>query len=232
MRWMGPLAFSIVLVACGARTELYDKPPRSPLCGNGVLDPGEECDLGPANSDSAKTFAVTQNGQTFRVQPLVGDRSATEFYDYIGASSHSGLEVEGESRLYLYRDATTSALSLVINHNIFHESNGSATMDVSGLPPGFTIEWSDDRGELLATGATTALGTWEWDHNTDGGMIGSLCNDGSWTIVASAKFIEGISSWVWVDGDASRKPLDMKQPVTITPVTQCNTYCTRTAWCG
>ena len=116
----------VVLVACGARTEL-DRPLIPYLCGNGVLDPGEQCDLGSSNSDTPVPFLVSQSGgESFDVMPLERAESAVGFYDYIGASSHDGLEVLEESRLFLYLDGSSSNLSLIINHNIFGQGTGSA----------------------------------------------------------------------------------------------------------
>ena len=230
MRWMGILGFSIVIVACGARTELGDERPHSPLCGNGVIDPGEACDLGAANSDASPTFAITQNGQTFVARPLAHEQSATSFYDYFSASSHTGLEEQGESRIYLYLDEKANALSLVVNHNIDGQGDGQASMRITGLPHGFNIDLSDDKGELAATDATTADGHWQWSENSDGGVIGGLCASG-WTIVATPTFTSGIATWVWVDGDESRKPLDRNGLVTIAPRPQCHTDCTLVTSC-
>lgn len=230
MRVLGVLFGASFFVACAARTELRTTRPHSPLCGNGVVDPGEDCDLGAANSD-AQTFTVTQDGTTFQVEPLVRNESATSFYKYIGASSHTGIESRAESRLYLYVDATTNALSLVINHNIEGDDTGAASMQVAGLPRGFNVDLSDDDNELVATDATTATGNWQWWQNTDGGVIAGLCG-GSWTIVVTPAFTSGISTWVWVDGDESRKSLDMSRRVTIASAPQCHTDCRLFAACG
>ncbi len=131
MRLAGFLFFTALAVACGARTGLPQTRPHSPLCGNGVVDPGEACDQGSANAD-APAFSVTQGNTTLQVRPIVQDRSAASFYDLVGFSSHSGLEVEGESRLYLYLDVTTHALSLVINHNIVNKGTGAAKKRFDG----------------------------------------------------------------------------------------------------
>lgn len=223
---------AIVGAACGARTPLPDVRPRSPLCGNGVVDPGEECDLGAGNSDAISAFAVTQNGVTFQVHPLARDKSASDFYDYVGASSFTGLEVQAESRIYLYLDERSSQLSLIVNHNIFNDGTGSASMHVTGLPRDFKIDLSDDDGELERSGDDSADGNWQWWSNTDGGVIGGLC--GPWTkIEVAPSFTEGISTWVWVDGDGTKKPLDLARSITLTMVPQCHTDCTyATSACG
>jgi len=224
------LLWLLVLVACGARTGL-DRPRIPYLCGNGVVDPGEECDLGSSNSDTAIPFVVSQNGPSFDVLPLERSESAVSFYDYIGASSHTGLEVFEESRLYLYVESGSSHLSLIVNHNIFGQGTGSATANIQDLPIGFTVDRSDDAGELVATGATTAAGNWNWDNNTDGGVLGSLTCPGVWSITATLDFTQGITSWVWVNADTSRTPLTMGEPVTIQSFNRCQTDCTIPA-CG
>ena len=216
----------LALVACGARTEL-DRPLIPYLCGNGELDPGEECDLGSSNSDTPVPFLVSQSGgESFDVMPLTRSESAVSFYDYIGASSHDGLEVMDESRLFLYLDGATSHLSLIINHNIFGQGTGSAKATIQGLPSGFTVALSDDAGELTRTSATTAAGDWNWNDNTDGGVLGDLTCPAAWSITASLTFIQGITSWAWVNADTSRTSLTMGESVTIQSFDRCRTDCT------
>jgi hypothetical protein len=253
------LLWSLVLVACGARTELegpseiactdcdagfdvvavdgprdvtIDVPADVPtdvptnLCGNGAVDPGEQCDLGAGNSDTPIPFLVSQSGGgSFNVTPLERTESAVSFYDYIGASSHDGLEVLEESRLFLYLDGA-SQLSLILNHNIFGQGTGSAKASIAGLPTGFSVELSDDAGELVATGATTASGNWHWTDNTDGGVLGTLTCPAAWSITASLTFVQGISSWVWVNADTSRTSLTMGETVTIESFNRCRADCT------
>jgi hypothetical protein len=201
------------------------------LCGNGVLDPGEVCDLGAGNSDTPIPFHVSQGGPGFDVMPIAQAESADTFYDYVGASSHSGLEVQGESRLYLFLDTTTHALSLVINHNVFGSGTGHSTANISGLTPGFSIDRSDDSGELAATSSSTAAGNWNWSKNTDGGIIGSIACPSVWSITVTQNFISGISSFAWVNADTTRSPLAIGQAVTITSSARCRTNCTIPA-CG
>jgi hypothetical protein len=158
--------------------------------------------------------------------PLERAESAVGFYDYIGASSHDGLEVLEESRLFLYLDGSSSNLSLIINHNIFGQGTGSANASIEGLPSGFKVALSDDAGELTQTSATTAAGHWNWNGNTDGGVLGDLTCPGAWSITASLTFVDGISSWVWVNADTSRTSLTMGESVTIQSFDRCRADCT------
>jgi hypothetical protein len=196
------------------------------LCGNGVLDPGEQCDFGAGNTNTPIPFKVTQSATTLQVFPLVRAKSATAFYDYVGASSFTGLEVAFESRLYLYVDSTANALSLIVNHNIFKQGGSGNTTMTFGLPAGFSIALSDDAGELTATSATSAQGNWTWSQNTDGGVISNLACPAAWSITATANFKKGISSWNWVNADTSRSALTFGETVTIQSFDRCRADCT------
>jgi hypothetical protein len=224
MRW---LVLAVCVIGCGARTELPE-PVKVPVCGDAIVDPGEECDLGAGNSDEPITFHVRQSsGSWIKVAPLERGMPAASFYDYVGASSFTGLEVTRESRLYLYRDRTTGDLSLIVNHNVFGNGLGAAKMSFDGLPNGFSIALSDDDGELRATGATSAAGDWDWTENTDGGVITGLTCGGNWSIHVTADFKRGIDTWSWVNADTSRTPLTIGEDVVIEPSgPRCRTTCT------
>jgi hypothetical protein len=212
----------VAFLGCGARTPL----PAPSICGDGIVESGEQCDLGGDNSDDPGTFLVSQGDRSFEVAPLVNSKSAVSFYDYIGASSYTGLEVEGESRLYLYLDSTTGNLSLIVNHNIFGTGTGSADVEIDGLPNGFSVALSDDDNELKSTGSSSAKGSWNWYSNTDGGVISGLTCPASWSITIHADFKSGLSTWNWVDADTSRIPLTIGQPVVIESKARCATNCT------
>jgi hypothetical protein len=221
---------ALIVSGCGARTELSTPHPAG-SCGDAVVDPGEQCDLGAGNSDAPGSFVVSQGSTAFEVTPLVRAKSSVAFYDYVGASSFTGLEVQSESRLYLYMDSTTGNLSLIVNHNIFGQGNGSANVTFDGLPSGFSVALSDDPKELRSTGSSSARGAWNWSSNTDGGVITGLTCPGEWSIQVSADFKSGISAWNWVNADASRTPLAIGHVVTIQSVKRCRTDCTIPA-CG
>ena len=78
-------------------------------------------------------------------------------------------------------------------------------MDITGLPPGFTIDLADDNStEFFATGPDHRRpATWIFSRNSDGGVLGGLPFPGVWTItVDGAASLKGITTWGWVRDDA------------------------------
>jgi cysteine-rich repeat protein len=206
-----------------------------PVCGDGKRAGAEQCDLGPENGDTP-AFLVTQaSGTRFGTNPLVQKKSAPQFYDYFSASSHTGFEQVGESRLYLFANALDGRLSLILTHGIDFDTTGqvqpmsAVNMDVDGLPAGVTVDLSDDPGEFAPNGPGAAAGRWQFNRNSDGGVLGGLPFPGTWIITVTPDFIMGITSWGWVRDDLARLPLDMTETVTIQAFDEsslCRTNCT------
>ena len=189
-------------------------------CGNGIIGPGEQCDLGVDNQASP-AFWVTQSGQSFAAVPDMRSYSVVDYYGYSSASAHTGLEAVGASYVQLYLDTSTLALSLVVFHGVDKDSTGleqpasHVQMLFSGLPSTTVVEVSDDSDELLMTSSTTATGFWKFNGNTDGGVLSGLPFPGDWEITIAPSFIDGISTWTWVQSDGSLVNLDLTQPLTI-----------------
>jgi len=208
---------------------------KPPVCGDGKRAGGEQCDLGPANGNRP-AFLITQTtGLAIGTNPLIEDKSSALFYDYYSASSHTGFEAVGESRIYLYADASSGRLSLILTHGIDYDSthqvqpSSVVAMSIAGLPTGFNIDLSDDAGEFFATSTTTAAGKWSFNGNSDGGILGGLPFPGVWSITVTPTFQAGINTWGWVKDDLTRIPLDMSKPITIQAfdqTTACRTDCT------
>jgi hypothetical protein len=189
-------------------------------CGNGVIDPGEQCDLGSENQDSP-AFWVTQAGTSFAAVPLARDASVKDFYSYSSSSGHTGLEAVGTGRIFLYLEKSTHALSLVFLVGIDQDSSGEeqpesrVVIDFSGLPENASVAVSDDRDELWVTSTTAATGFWKFTNNTDGGALSGFPFPGSWETTLKPSFLDGVSTWTWVQSDGSLVNLDLGQPLTI-----------------
>lgn len=207
--------------ANGVDLDGCDNACKLPVCGDGKRAGAEACDLGAANGDRPAFLISQPSGTRIATNSLVGAKSAAAFYNYYSASSHTGLEKVGESRIYLYVDSTTGRLSLVTTHGIDFDATGDVQpesrvdFDVAGIPPGFTVDVSDDPGEFFTTSATSAAGRWWFDRNSDGGVVGGLPFPGVWKVTVTPRFVRGLTTWGWVRHDQTRIPLVMTEPITI-----------------
>lgn len=189
-------------------------------CGDGKIDPGEECDLGADNAASA-AFLVTQGGLSFAAVPFIRTGTSAEFYAYSSLSAHTGYEEPGMSRILLYLDKSTRVLSLIVFHGVDQDSSRleqpSSTIQFlfSGLPESTAIGISDDSRELIMTSPTTATGLWAFTNNSDGGVLYGIPFPSDWTIVVEPYFIKGDWTWTWLAPDGSELHLDASQPVSI-----------------
>jgi len=59
-------------------------------------------------------------------------------------------------------------------------------------------------------------GFWKFTDNSDGGVLYRFPFPGDWEITVAPSFIDGISTWTWVQSDGSFVNLDLTQPLTIT----------------
>jgi cysteine-rich repeat protein len=206
-----------------------------PVCGDGKKQGHEECDLGPDNGDRPAFLISQPSGMKIQTNPLVRMKSAHDFYDYFSASSHTGLEVVSESRIYLYVDADTGRLSLILTHGIDDNTGmiqppSKVSMDVTGLPASVTVDLSDDdASEFFMSGPGTAAGRWNFNRNSDGGVLGGFPFPGTWKVTVTPTFTMGITTWGWVKDDTTRIPLKMDEPITIEALdtqSACRTNCT------
>jgi cysteine-rich repeat protein len=204
------------------------------ICGDGFVQPGEQCDLGAANADRP-AFVVTQDSLIFTVTPYAQVASSANFYDYVSSSGHTGLEKLDTSLILLYLDRQATALSLVVEHGIDANTTSQqqpaakVQMLFSGLPAGCAVAVSDDAGELAMSSATTAAGRWSFKGNTDGGVLSGFPIPGSWEVLISPAFLSGITSWTWMQGSSAAVSLDLTVPLDIKAYASrslCRTNCT------
>jgi cysteine-rich repeat protein len=217
--------------------DFCDNQCKLPVCGDGKRAGSEECDLGAMNGDRPAFLISQPSGTSIATDALVRSKNAVLFYDYFSASSHTGLEQVGESRIYLYVDALTGRLSLILTHGIDFDTSGQrqpqahVDMDITGLPSGVTLDLVDDPGlnppEASLSGST-AQGRWNFNLNSDGCVLGGLPFPGAWKVTVTPQFTSGITTWGWVRHDAVRIPLKLTEPITIEAFdtsTFCGTDC-------
>ncbi len=179
------------------------------FCGDGKIDSGEQCDLGPAN-ENRPAFQLETAFSISGVRPLDTNQTAQSFYSYSSASSHTGFEAVGASRLMLQRNLSTASMSLVMHHGIDQNSSGqfqpatSVSFDINGLPTATFVTVADDTlQEFNKSSGTTAFGLWQFQANSDGGVITGLPVPGTWVINIGANFSGAINDWSFVDGTKS-----------------------------
>lgn len=191
------------------------------FCGDGIVSDTEECDEGGGNRDQP-AFSLSQPGELERsVRPVVTPQDVASYYSFSSASGHTGLERAEESRAWLHADSRTARLSLLVSHgvdenNVRNQPDGRVEMDILGVPSAASVALSDDTAaEFSAVGAGSVRGRWVFSRNTDGGIVTSLPFPGTWTITIDARFLQGIGSWNWVDGDLVRTDLSRTKRATL-----------------
>lgn len=204
-------------------------------CGDGVLDAMEECDLGAMNQDRP-ALRITQGMTQRDLVPVSQPGAGALFYDYFSASSHTGFEALGASRIFFHLDSSTGVLSLVVHHGIDFNTSGQhqpmshVVMAFTALPTATTVSLSDDTpGEFQKTSATTANGNWKFNDNSDGGVLSGFPFPGSWSVGLTTNFQTGVSSWSAIGGDGATSSLGLGGGATLTAFdspSACRTDCT------
>ena len=205
------------------------------FCGNGVPEPGEQCDLGPGNQDRP-AFQLQQGAINVAIIPLDTGSSAQQFYAYSSASSHTGFEELMASRMILQRNTNGGQLSLIIVHGIDQNSSGQnqpgtqVKASISGLPAQTFVTVADDTlSEFNKSGSSTAVGAWQFASNSDGGAISSFPIPGNWIVNVSMGFSSGINDWAFVNGNSGFISLNLNQSVALIAYdspSKCRSNCT------
>jgi PKD repeat protein len=171
-------------------------------------------------------YTITQGNFTKTIPAVEKAQDPTSFYNYYSASAHTGFEKPYESKIFLYRDINTDDVSLFIIHdidgNVYYPGVGynsgspdaECHMNLIGIPSVAYLAQSDDPGEFTLSG-TTAQGTWHWWYNTDGGAIGGLPTDTSWSITVTPTYWKDVNNWIYHYATGENITFDMNLPVTI-----------------
>ncbi len=213
----------------------YDLTP-PPGCGNGMLEPGEECDNGNDNG-APELILYQQSVGTVAIVPVESPAPGAGFYGYQSASSHMGYEQPLQSRMLLHRDTKLGGWSLILNHGSEPTASGQTQpsarvrLTVDASFSGMTLDLCDDQSQDQCTfsSATQFRGDWRFKDNTDGAVLGNLPLPGANSLTITPDFRFGISEWVFLDGSGKQIVLDRQQPVTIKAVDRgalCRSNCT------
>jgi cysteine-rich repeat protein len=193
----------------------------SSVCGNGVLEAGEVCDLGGSNA-LVPAFAISQAGRPeIAVQPVVRRVAAAVFYRYESASAHTGFEASGLSNSFLYVNALTNDLALffIAGHDDdlggTPQPRGDMNVLFRGLPNTVRIAVSDDDPELSLTSAGEARGRWGFNGNTDGGALNGLPWETPWRVVIEPTYTAGVTSARYVLQNATGVSLVLRDALAI-----------------
>jgi len=154
---------------CGASGTCVaaDAPPQGAVCGNGVVEPPEECDEGDANSDASGASCLTN----CRVPPRCGDRviSTGEQCDDGNLRSEDGCSSQCTAEVLTWTPHT----SLEVTTGPGPLQNASVAIRRSGQV------WIAGGGSGPARGSV-----WTWDPMYDGGDSGAF-GSGEWRSIPS-----------------------------------------------
>lgn len=156
------------------------------------------------------------------IYPILRSGAATTFYNYSPLDFNSLMDEElpRHTLLFVYRNADTGTLSLIIVHNAPNAgSAGRAGFQIDGLPSSASLALRDDptRDSYdLASGRFQ----WEWaSGHTDGLVIDGL--RAPVTLQVTPQFEHGIVGWKLLTqksdgGPAERVPMpNLSEPVTL-----------------
>ncbi len=207
-----------------------------PICGDGIVEVGEACDLGAGNADRP-ALEIEQVALLQGVVPFDNPEDGSIFYSYFSASGHTGFEAPFTSRMYFYRDTTSELLSLFMHHHIDAQVCPVTNVDFTftGVPSSVLVSLADDTpGELFKQSATTVIGNWTFETNTDGGVLSGFPLPGSWEVTLVPQFGPSVSAFQFMDGTTAFSPLNLNDDLILraypTP-SACRTDCT-VPFCG
>ena len=193
-----------------------------------------------ASADEHEGFVLVQGEQCYPVEPLSGDQTVEELYDYRvhggQYSSHGTVDLQRPDTSILFLYDGPNGLSLVMVHNEYEGSGdgGSATFTISGLPA--EGEWvveddnyggPDNYDNWTHSDARSTI-DWTWDDaRTDGGAFRGM--ESASTVEIDPAFNESatlyeeyysgtVTDWQLLSGDLAdpeRIALDLEESVAI-----------------
>jgi hypothetical protein len=147
------------------------------------------------------SYSYTNDGNVHDINPLSGNMSASDYYDYYRWDGHPDFGAEADTAfLWLWEDLLTNEVSLGIIFNSPRGGGhrGSANITFGDTPDNAKWVLKDDPGDHW-NGWTVG---WRWvGRHTDGGVMGGLGNS-PWDIDIAVNSSSGIKNWYFLsDGD-------------------------------
>ena len=182
------------------------------LVNDGALSDTDTATVNVANSapeiySTSYVYTLTQGNFSQTIPAVEKPQTAASFYNYYSLSSHTGFEKVSESKVFLYRDITTNAVSLIITHDMDNSPalRKRVDFDLSGVPSGAWVAQSDDpfdiwnwpRGVEFSLAYPAMEGNWQHNTNTDGGLLAGLPTTSSWAITIDPLYRLNNNSWVY-----------------------------------
>jgi PKD repeat protein len=200
------------------------------LVNDGALSDTDTATVNVANSapeiySSSYVYTLTQGNFSTTIPAVEKPQTAASFYNYYSWSSHTGFEKIFESKVFLYRDINTNAVSLFITHDIDNSPFlwKRVDFDLSGVPAGAYVAQSDDpndpwnwpRTQEFSLAYPAMEGSWQHTTNTDGGILAGLPTTSSWAITIDPLYWQNINSWFYHYATGTGIALNMNIPITI-----------------
>jgi cysteine-rich repeat protein len=123
-----------------------------------------------------------------------------------------------------------------VHHGIDRDTSGQAqassrvVFDIVALPVQTVITVTDDSAtEFFKSSPSSARGVWDFQNNSDGGVLSGFPMPASWSITITPQFQPGIASWQYVDGSLRTWDLASSAAMTLTAYdspSACRTNCT------